>query len=89
MSLLIPLQASALLSLSLEPQSLNAVADRLTLRGYVTELHRTRQLLQELVELGLADCTRAPRRMGAHYWLASGPAVDTALDQAYALVQEA
>ncbi|KQR00511.1 hypothetical protein [Deinococcus sp. Leaf326] len=80
-------QARALLLLTLEPQSVNDVADRIAVRGAVLDLSRVQQVLNELTALGLLGHTLKKGREGGRYWLGSGAAVEDALDQAYEVVK--
>lgn len=79
-------QARVLLLLTLEPQSVEEVSNRMADRGAVLNTSRVRQLLDELLVLGLV--TQIPRKghAGTRYGLGSGPVVDAALDQAYEII---
>ena len=79
-------QARLLLLMTLEPQSVKAVADRIALRGAMLDLSRVQQLVSELTVLGLLEYRAQQERTGGRYWLSSGPAVEDALDQAYEVV---
>lgn len=79
-------QARVLLLLTLEPQSVKAVADRIAVRGDMLDLSRIQQLLSELAALDLLEHRAQQGRTGGRYWLSSGPAVEDALDQAYVTV---
>lgn len=79
-------QARVLLLMTLEPQSVKDVADRIAVRGAVLDLSRVQQLLGELAALGLLGHKAQQGRTGGRYWLGSGPAIEDALDQAYGVV---
>lgn len=79
-------QARVLLLLTLEPQSVKQVADRIAGRGAVLDEGRVQQLLGELTALGLLEHQPQKGRTGSRYWLGSGPVVEAALDQAYEVV---
>lgn len=79
-------QAHVLLTLSLEPQSVNDLLTRLAKRGHQMEPSSVRFLLKSLVTLGLAVLDRRHQGAKLHYRLAHGVAVEAALEQAYELV---
>jgi hypothetical protein len=79
-------QARILLLLTLEPQSVDEVSSRMAERGAVLNNSRVRQLLDELLALGLVIQTPRKGHAGARYGLGSGPEVERALDQAYEIV---
>lgn len=80
-------QARVLLLLTLEPQSVEQVTNRIADRGAVLNTGRVRQLLDELLAVGLLTPTPRKGHAGARYALGAGPAIDAALDQTYEVVK--
>lgn len=80
-------QARILLLMTLEPQSVEEVTNRIAERGAVLDPARVRQLLDELKDLGLLEYTLKMGRTGSRYWLGTDPGVEQALDDAYAVVK--
>ncbi|KQR18880.1 hypothetical protein [Deinococcus sp. Leaf326] len=80
-------QVRILLLLTLEPQSVEEVSNRMAERGAVLDTSRVRQLLDELLAAGLLTQTPRKGHAGARYALGAGPAIDAALDQAYEVVK--
>lgn len=83
---LTPLQARVLLVLSLEPQSVAQVAHRLSKQGHMVELSGVRFLLNSLTRAELAVLDQDHSHVKFHYRLASGTAVERALDRAYEMM---
>lgn len=79
-------QARILLLLTLEPQSVEEVSNQMAERGAVLNASRVRQLLDELLAARWVAQTLHQGHAGARYRLASGLAVNTALNQAYEIV---
>jgi DNA-binding IclR family transcriptional regulator len=79
-------QSRVLLLLTLEPQAVEEITNRMADRGAVLNTSRVRQLLEELTTLRLVTQTPRQGNAGARYGLGAGPAVDAALDQAYELI---
>lgn len=80
-------QARVLLLVTLEPQTVEEVTNRIAARGAILDPARVRQLLEELRELGLLDHQPQTGRVGNRYWLGTGPLIERALDDAYAVVK--
>lgn len=80
-------QARVLLLVTLDPQSVEEVTNRIAARGAVLDPARVRQLLDELKALGLLEHTSKTGRTGGRYWLSADPLVEQALDDAYAVVK--
>lgn len=80
-------QARVLLVMTLEPQTVKDITDRLATRGALLDPSRVRFVLEELKDLGLLDHAPQVGRAGSQYWLGSGPRVERALDDAYVVVR--
>ncbi|WP_082506007.1 hypothetical protein [Deinococcus sp. Leaf326] len=80
-------QSRVLLLLTLEPQLVEEITNRMADRGAVLNTSRMRQLLEELTAAGLVTQTPRQGNAGTRYGLGAGPAIDAALDQAYEVTE--
>ena len=80
-------QARVILLVTLAPQSVRDITDRVAGKGTVLDPARIRQLLYELKDMGLLEHAPQLGRAGSRYWLGSEPAVEKALDEAYLIVK--